>query len=201
MESIGLFENRHVLAAHCVWLSPEEEEILARRKAGISHNPQSNLKLASGVAPVPGLLKRGALVGLGTDGPSSNNDLDMFEEMRACALIHKVAQMDPRALPASQALEMATRLGGLALGLDQVGVIQAGYKADLILLNTQKPHWTPLYDPISHCVYAAHGEDVDTLWVNGKLLMKGREMLTLDEERILFEGQRCGDSLIRREEG
>jgi 5-methylthioadenosine/S-adenosylhomocysteine deaminase len=198
MESIGLFEGRHVLAAHCVVISPEEREILVQRGVGVAHNPQSNLKLASGVAPVPELLSAGGLVGLGTDGASSNNDLDMFEEMRACAMIHKGVRLDPTLLPASQVLDMATRQGARVAGLDRTGSIQAGYKADLILLNLRKPHLTPMYDPVSHCVYAVHAEDVDTVWVDGKMLMKGREMLAVDEEKILYEAGRRGNDLIRR---
>jgi 5-methylthioadenosine/S-adenosylhomocysteine deaminase len=198
MESVGLFEGRHVLAAHCVVISPEERGILVKRGVGVAHNPQSNLKLASGVAPVPELLSAGGLVGLGTDGASSNNDLDMFEEIRACAMIHKGVRLESTVLPAAQVLDMATRMGARAAGLDQVGSIQAGYKADLILLDLRKPHLTPMYDPISHCVYAVHAQDVDTVWVDGKLLMKGRETLTLDEERILYEAARCGNDLIRR---
>jgi 5-methylthioadenosine/S-adenosylhomocysteine deaminase len=198
MESIGLFEGRRVLAAHCVAISPEERDILVKRGVGVAHNPQSNLKLASGVAPVPELLAAGGLVGLGTDGASSNNDLDMFEEIRACAMIHKGVRLDSTLLPASQVLDMATRQGARVLGLDHVGSIQAGYKADLILLDLRKPHLTPMYDPISHCVYAVHAQDVDTVWADGKMLMKGRTALTLDEERILFEARRCGEDLVRR---
>jgi 5-methylthioadenosine/S-adenosylhomocysteine deaminase len=198
MESAGLFEGRHVLAAHCVVISPEEQAILVRRGAGVAHCPQSNLKLASGVAPVPELLDAGGLVGLGTDGASSNNDLDMFEEMRVCAMIHKGVRLDPTLLPASQVLDMATRQGARVIGLDRTGALQAGYKADLILLDLRKPHLTPMYDPISHCVYAAHAEDVDTVWVNGRMLMKGRAVLTMDEERILYEAARRGNDLIRR---
>jgi 5-methylthioadenosine/S-adenosylhomocysteine deaminase len=198
MESIGMFEGRHVLAAHCVVISPEERDILVKRGVGVAHNPQSNLKLASGVAPIPELLRAGGMVGLGTDGASSNNDLDMFEEMRVCAMLHKGVRLDSTVLPAAQVLDMAARTGARVVGLDQTGSIQAGYKADLILLNLRQPHLTPMYDPISHCVYAAHAQDVDTVWVNGKLLMKGRAMLSVDEEKILYEAARCGNDLIRR---
>jgi 5-methylthioadenosine/S-adenosylhomocysteine deaminase len=181
-----------------VVISPEEQAILVKRGAGVAHCPQSNLKLASGVAPVPEMLSAGGLVGLGTDGASSNNDLDMFGEMRACAMIHKGVRLDPTLLPASQVLDMATRQGAQVIGLDQTGVIQGGYKADLILLDLRKPHLTPMYDPISHCVYAARADDVDTVIVDGRMLMKGRETLTMDEERILFEARRCGEDLVRR---
>ena len=199
MESIGLFEGRHVLAAHCVKLSDNEKEILVSRKVGIAHNPQSNMKLASGVAPIPELLAMGAVVGLGTDGASSNNDYDMFEEIRTCAIVHKLNETDPTVLPAYQAIEMATKLGAEAVGLKDTGTIQAGKKADLILLDLDKPHLTPLYEPVSHAVYAAHASDVDTVMVNGQLLMIGRRMTTLDEERIIYEAQRVGENLIKRQ--
>ena len=140
MDSLGLFQGRHVLAAHCVHLNENEIEILAKNKVGIAHNPESNMKLVSGVAPVPQLLKKGALVGLGTDGASSNNNLDMLEEMRTCALLHKVFSGEPTVLPANQVLRMATKDGAKVLGLEYVGSLEAGQKADLLIFDLQKPH-------------------------------------------------------------
>lgn len=196
MDSIGLFEGRHVLAAHCVHLSEKEMEILAERKVGIAHNPESNMKLVSGIAPVPQLLQKGALVGLGTDGASSNNNLDMLEEMSTCALLHKVSAGDATVLPATQVLRMATRTGAKALGLDNVGSLEQGKKADLIIFDLQKPHWKPLYNPIANLVYAAQSSDIKTVIIDGKIIMKDRELLTMDEERILYEAEKHGQDLI-----
>jgi 5-methylthioadenosine/S-adenosylhomocysteine deaminase len=198
MDSLGLFQGRHVLAAHCVHLSAKEIAILVKNKVGIAHNPESNMKLASGIAPLPQLLQKGALVGLGTDGASSNNNLDMLEEMRTCALLHKVATMSPTVLPAKQVLKMATKDGARVLGLNNVGSIAPGQKADLLIFDLQKPHWTPLYNPVANLVYAAQSSDLQTVIIDGKLVMKERQVLTLDEERVLFEAEKRGQDLIRR---
>lgn len=198
MESLGVFTNRHVLAAHCVHLSEEERRILVDRNVGISHNPQSNMKLASGIAPVFQLLKEGATVGLGTDGAASNNNLDLLEEMRTCALLQKLAAEDSTVLPALQVVQMVTKMGAKAVGLEKAGVLKAGYKADLIQIDLNKPHLTPLYDPVANLVYAAQSADIQNVIIDGKLVMKNRTVLTLDEERILFEAQKRGQELIRR---
>jgi len=198
MDSLGLFQGRHVLAAHCVHLNENEIEILVKNKVGIAHNPESNMKLASGIAPVPQLLQKGALVGLGTDGASSNNNLDMLEEMSTCALLHKAFSGEPTVLPANQVLRMATRDGAKVLGLDNVGSLVAGQQADLLIFDLQKPHWTPLYNPIANLVYAAQSSDIKTVIIDGKIVMKEREVLTMDEERILFEAEKCGQELIRK---
>lgn len=199
MESLGLFTGRHVLAAHCVHLSEEEIAILVRRGVGVAHNPESNMKLASGVAPVPQLLAAGALVGLGTDGAASNNNLDLLEEMRTCALLHKVATLDSTVLPAYQVLDMATRQGAKVLGLEKLGSLQPGYRADLIMLNLNKPHLTPLHDPVANLVYAAQSSDVQTVIIDGKIIMKNRQVMTLDEEKIIYEAEARGQDLIRRQ--
>jgi len=198
MEAIGLFENRQVLAAHCVHVSDEEIEILKKYNVGIAHNPQSNMKLASGAAPVPKMLKAGALVGLGTDSAASNNNLDMLEEMRTCALLHKLVTMDSTVLPAYQILEMATRHGSKVLGLEKAGSIQPGYKADLILMDFHQPHLIPLHDPVANIVYAAQSSDIKTVIIDGKIVMKDRQMLTFDEEKILAEAQACARDLVSR---
>ena len=198
MESIGLFDGRHVLAAHCVHLAENEMAILARHQVGIAHNPESNMKLASGIAPVPQLLAHGAVVGLGTDGAASNNNLDMLEEMRSCALLHKVAQMDPTVMPAPLVLELATKRGAAALGLKDTGSLAPGQKADLVMLKLREPHLTPLHDTIANLIYAARSTDVQTVIVDGRIVMKDRHMLTMDEERILYEAAVRGRALVER---
>lgn len=190
--------SRNVLGAHGVWLDPPDIRALADSGAAISHNPESNMKLASGTAPVPALLAAGVPVGLGTDGAASNNDLDMFDAMRTAALLHKLTQDDPRALPAPTVLAMATRMGAVALGLgEQIGSLTAGRRADLIVVGTRQAHLTPMYDPVSHLVYAAKGSDVTTTIVDGRVLMRDRQVLTLDEGAVLADA-RAASELVRR---
>jgi len=187
LDSIGLWGDR-TLAAHAVHLTPADIQILAKRRVGVSHNPESNMKLASGTAPVLDLQKAGVVVGLGTDGAASNNDLDMFEAMRQAAFLHKLTSKDPRALPAATAVRMATIDGARTLGLDrEVGSLEPGKRADLILVSTRGARQTPMYDPISHLVYVARGDDVQTMIVNGKIVMRDRRVLTLDEAAVLDE--------------
>lgn len=196
MNDIGLF-NYHVLGAHLVHVNEKEIDILAEKKAGVAHNPQSNMKLASGIAPVTEMLKKGIPVALGTDGASSNNNLDMIEEMRSASLLQKVATMDPTSIPAYQAIEMATQNGALALKMEsEIGQIAVGKKADLILVDFHKPHLYPLNDAAAHLVYAAQGSDVKTVIIDGKVIMENRQVLTMDEERILYEGERCRKRLV-----
>jgi 5-methylthioadenosine/S-adenosylhomocysteine deaminase len=192
LESIGFWGNAGsktaVLAAHAVHVSPADIRILARRGVGVSHNPESNMKLASGTAPVPAMRTARIPVGLGTDGAASNNDLDMFESMRQAAFLHKLQSGDPRAIPARTALQMATREGAHALGLEQtIGSLEPGKRADLIVVDMSSARQTPLYDPISHLVYATHGDDVRTTIVNGRVLMRDRKVLTLDETAVLAD--------------
>jgi 5-methylthioadenosine/S-adenosylhomocysteine deaminase len=188
MRDLGMFETHPVLAAHCVHLTDEDIEILAANQVGIAHNPGSNMKLASGVAPVPRLLAAGAVVGLGTDGPASNNNLDMIEEMRLAALLHKVSAGDPTVVPAPQALAMATRLGAQALGLgDVVGQVKVGMKADLALLDFQQPHLQPRHDVVSHLVYSARAGDVRTVFINGEAALLEGKLLTIDEDEVYGE--------------
>ena len=156
----------------------------------MSHNPESNMKLASGAAPVPKYLKAGVTVGLGTDGAASNNDLDMFEAMRQAAFLHKHASRDPRAVPAAAALEMATILGARALGLDKaIGSIEVGKRADVIVVAMDGARQTPMYNPISHLVYVTRGDDVRTTIVNGRVLMRDRRVLTLDAPAVLAQAR------------
>ncbi|MEW8959056.1 MAG: amidohydrolase [Moorella sp. (in: firmicutes)] len=184
---LGLFELP-VLAAHCVHLTAEDISILAEKKVGVAHCPESNLKLASGVAPVKAMLSAGVNVAIGTDGAASNNNLDMVGEIRTCALLAKGISGDPTAVPAHQALVMATLNGARALGLDKkIGTLEAGKKADLILVNKRLPHMMPSHNVEADIVYAASGNDVDTVIVNGKILMSGGEVKTLDAEEIYAE--------------
>lgn len=195
--NLGFF-SRPSLVAHAVHLTDEEIEILAAHNVAISHNPGSNLKLASGVARVPELLKAGVTVSLGTDGPASNNNLDMFEEIRLAALIHKGVSGDPTAVPALEALRMGTEYGAKSLYLNQVGKLAAGMKADMIAVNTDQAHFLPQTDYISHIVYSAGPKDVEHVWVDGKQVIRHGECLTLDEERIRFEAQAAFEGLLTR---
>ena len=196
LQSIAFFGPR-TLINHGVWVDAADMAILRGHGVAVSHNPESNMKLASGIAPVPEYLAQGITVGLGTDGAASNNDLDMFEAMRFAALLHKVKTGDPRALPATTALEMATINGARALGLESaIGSLESGKRADLAIVSTANARLTPLYDPVSHLVYAARGDDVQTVMVNGRVLMRDRKMLTLDEPAILAEARKFAD-LVR----
>ncbi len=184
LENLGLLSSR-LIADHCVVLDEYDMELLARRSVRVVHNPESNMKLASGIAPVPQLLSMGIPVALGTDGCASNNDLDLFGEMDSCAKLHKASSLDPTAMPALPVLHMATRKGAQVLGLGgQVGELSPGLLADIIVVDFQKPHLTPVYDPVSHLVYAARGADVLHSIIHGKLVMEGRELKTLDFEEI-----------------
>jgi 5-methylthioadenosine/S-adenosylhomocysteine deaminase len=185
LDSLG-FLGPGVLAAHGVWVSDADIAILKARSVGVSHNPESNMKLASGTAPVPAYLRADVAVGLGTDGAASNNDLDMFEAMRIAALLHKHQSVDPRAVSARTALEMATIRGARALGMDRfVGSLERGKHADLITVSMSGPRQTPMYDPLSHLVYVSHGDDVQNTVVNGRVLMRARKLTTLDEAAVI----------------
>ncbi|GGF74787.1 5-methylthioadenosine/S-adenosylhomocysteine deaminase [Paenibacillus albidus] len=197
LEKLGMF-TRPSLVAHGVHLNDEEIEILARYKVGVSHNPGSNLKLASGIARVTELLKAGVTVSLGTDGAASNNNLDMFEEMRLAALIHKGITGDPTAVPAPEALLMATEYGAKSIFLDGVGRLEAGMKADFIAIDIDQPHLLPHTDLLSHAVYSASAKDVEHVWVDGRQVVKHGECLTLDEEEIRRKAQESFEGLLKR---
>jgi 5-methylthioadenosine/S-adenosylhomocysteine deaminase len=189
LDSIGVL-GPGVLAAHCVWVDEADTATLKRRGVKVSHNPESNMKLASGTAPVTRYLQEGLVVSLGTDGAASNNDLDMFGAMRQAALLHKLATRDPRAVPAATALEMATIGGARALGMEaKIGSLEAGKRADLIVVSMKGARQTPLYSPVSHLVYVSHGDDVQTTIVNGRVLMRDRRVLTLDESGVLADAR------------
>lgn len=191
------FWGPDILAAHCVWLSDGDIKILAEYKVNISHNVISNMKLASGIAPVAKLIDAGASVSLGTDGCASNNNLDLFEEMKTAALLQKVSTMDPTVLPARKVLEMATVNGAKALGINS-GMLKEGCNADIIIVDMKKPHLTPSYDVASHMVYAACGKDVRTTIVNGKILMEDYRVISLDEQSILEKMEKTSKELLSR---
>lgn len=194
MDQIGLFD-RPTLAAHCVHVNEEDIQIMAEKHVCVAHNPGSNLKLASGIAPVPKMRSAGITVGLGTDGASSNNKLDMFAEMRLAALIHKAAALDPFAVKADEAMQMGTAEGAKCLGYDDLGALDEGKLADIILIDRSGYHWKPRFNSISLAVYAGNSMDVDTVIVNGRLLMRGKELLTIDKEQLDFETERVTKKL------
>ncbi|HWB82876.1 MAG TPA: amidohydrolase family protein [Bryobacteraceae bacterium] len=186
LDSLGVFNGR-TLAAHCVWVNEADMAILKKRGVGVAHCPSSNMKLASGVAPVVRMLALGLAVGLGPDGPAgSNNDFNMFEEMDLAAKLQKVTTMNPQALPASEALAMATIGGARALGMEkEIGSLEAGKRADLIMVRLDRPNAVPLYDPISQMIYALKGSDVRDVMVNGRPVVSDGRCLTLNEAAIL----------------
>ena len=189
LDSIGFWGPRTV-AAHGVWLTPADMTILVRHRVAVSHNPESNMKLASGAAKVTAMRRSGIVVALGTDGAASNNDLDMFEAMRQAAFLAKLQTHDPTAVPARLALQMATIEGARALGLEKaIGSLEAGKRADLIAVSMTAARQTPMYDPLSHLVYVTRGDDVRTTIVNGRVLMRDRKVLTLDEGAVLSEAR------------
>jgi 5-methylthioadenosine/S-adenosylhomocysteine deaminase len=193
LDSWGVFNGR-TLAAHVVWADDADLKILKARGVGIAHCPSSNTKLASGVAPVAKMLKLGLAVGLGTDGPAgSNNDFNLFEEMDLAAKLQKVTTGDPQALPAPQALEMATLLGARALGLEkETGSLETSKRADLITVRLDQPNAVPLYNVYSQLVYALKGGDVRDVMVNGRLVVRDRQALTLDARQVLSKAEELG---------
>ncbi len=176
----------NVVACHCVHLTQEDRALLEKFNVKMAHCPESNMKLASGVAPIPVLLAEGICVSLGTDGCASNNDLDLFGEMNSAAKLHKVFSMNPEAVDAKTALKMTTINGAKALGLErQIGSLEVGKQGDIIVVDTQAPHMVPMYNPYSQLVYAARGSDVTTTIVNGRVLMENRKLVTLDVDKIM----------------
>ncbi len=175
-----------LVAAHCVVLTDEDMDLLKSFDVKVSHNPESNMKLASGISPVPALLERGVCLGLGTDGCASNNDLDLFSEMDTAAKLHKVNTLDPTAADAPTVLGMATGAGARVLGMkDTIGSLCPGKMADLIVVDTKKPHLTPMYVPESHLVYAARGDDVSTTVIGGRVVMEEGRLCTIDLDRVI----------------
>jgi 5-methylthioadenosine/S-adenosylhomocysteine deaminase len=197
LERIG-FLNDRVIAAHLVWPTAEEIGILKRRRVGVIHNPQSNMKLASGVAPVPKMLSEGILLGLGTDGAASNNDLNLWEEMDTAAKLHKVFSGDPKVLTAQQAFELATIRGAEALHLEkETGSLEMGKRADLVIVERDALNQIPLYNLYSDLVYATKASDVQTVVINGRIVMRDRRLLTLNEAEIRQNASVFRDRIIK----
>jgi 5-methylthioadenosine/S-adenosylhomocysteine deaminase len=185
LDRIGIIDQ-NTLLVHAVWLDDNDINTIAAAEAAVSHNPESNMKLASGIAPVPSMLKAGVKVGLGTDGCASNNNLDLISEMDTAAKLHKVNALDPTLMDAASIMKMATIQGAKALGLDAViGSLEIGKKADVIIIDAHKPHLVPVYNPVSHMVYAAKGSDVRDVIVDGRLLVQNRKLLTIDIGNIM----------------
>ncbi len=195
MEQLGMFEQG-TIAAHCVYLTEDDMDIMAAKNVRVAHNPQSNLKLASGIAPVARMLEKGICVGLGTDGASSNNNLDMLEECRAAAMLHKTTTLNPLAVPAAQAWDMATVNGAQVLGFDELGKLSVGQQADIVLWNMHKPYWYPRHNKLSLLVYAANSSDADTVIVNGKVVLQNGSMTLFDEEKIYAEANLRAQKLL-----
>lgn len=182
-DKMGMF-GVPTIAAHCVHLSDDDLRIFAEKKIHVAHNPGSNLKLASGIARLPEMLQKGINVAIGTDGPASNNNLDMFEEIRLAALVSKGVRMDAVLINAVEALQMATVNGAKAVGFDEVGALKVGNKADLIIIDIDEVNYIPQNNLISALAYSSNSRDVTTVMVNGRLLMKDKELLTIDEEKV-----------------
>lgn len=195
MDQLGMFEQG-TIAAHCVYLTEDDMDTMAAKNVRVAHNPQSNLKLASGIAPVARMLEKGICVGLGTDGASSNNNLDMLEECRAAAMLHKTTTLNPLAVPAAQAWDMATVNGAKVLGFDSLGKLSVGQQADIVLWNMHKPYWYPRHNKLSLLVYAANSSDADTVIVNGKVVLQNGSMTLFDEEKIYAEANLRAQKLL-----
>ncbi len=195
LHRLGVLDEK-TIAIHAIWVDDEEIDILGDCGVKVSHCPESNMKLASGICPLTKLIDRGIAVGLGTDGAASNNDLDMFGEMDKAAKVDKVMRMDPTIMGAETVLRMATIGGAEVLGLEkEIGSIEPGKRADIIILDTKKPHLTPLYNPYSHIVYSASGADVKTSIINGRVVMKDRRLTTLDVDEAMAKVAKIADAI------
>lgn len=193
LNNIGLLDE-NTIAAHGVWTTSDEMKILKEKNVSISHNPSSNMKLASGIAPVNDYIKNNVNVSIGTDGVSSNNNLDMFSEMKLTALLQKVDTLDPKVLPARSTFNMATKNGAKALGVD-AGEIKEGKLADIILVDTAVPHMTPNRNPLSNIIYSALGSDVDTVICDGKILLENKELKTINEKEVIEDAKIAASNL------
>lgn len=192
LDDLGVLDE-NTLASHCVWINAADISILGSRGTGVSHNPESNMKLASGIAPVPAMIDAGIPVGLGTDGCASNNNLDMFEAMDFAAKLHKAASQDPTVMGAATVVRMATIDGARTLGIDSLtGSLEAGKAADLVIVDTRRPHLVPMYHPESHLVYAVRGADVSHVMVEGELLVKDGRLVRTEVEKVLDKAAEAG---------
>ncbi|MEM3626995.1 MAG: amidohydrolase [Candidatus Bathyarchaeia archaeon] len=198
LDKIALFRG-HILAAHCINLSRRDMHILHERGVHVVHVPVANMKLGLGAAKIKDLTDLGVNVSLGTDGPASNNSLDMFETMKVAALLQKLTYSNPTIMPAYEILKMATINGAEALGLaEEIGTLTVGKRADIILIDLSKPNMKPLHNIYASLIYSAHGSDVDTVIVDGKILMENRQVKTLDEETVMEEAERAAFDLLKR---
>lgn len=197
LDQLGFF-SRPALVAHAVHLNDAEIELLAAKGVAVSHNPVSNLKLASGIARVPDLIRAGVTVSLGTDSVASNNNLDLFEEIRFAALLHKGVSGDPTAIPALEALKLGTVNGAKSIWQEKsLGSLKVGMKADFIAIDIEQPHFYPQTDIVSHLVYSGSGRDVRHVWIDGRQVLKNGECTWLDEEKIRYEAQASFDRLLQ----
>lgn len=195
LADLGVLSER-TIAAHCVHVSPDDIELLVEFEVGVAHNPVSNLKLASGVAPVAAMAEAGVKLGVGTDGAASNNTLDLLRDVQLAALLHKGVTGDPTALPARSMVEMATIGGARVLGLEnEIGTISEGKQADVICVATDGPHATPIFDPFSHLIFAARASDVRHVLIGGRLVVGNRNLNTLDLDRIETEAKAFAEQL------
>jgi 5-methylthioadenosine/S-adenosylhomocysteine deaminase len=198
LDSLGVLDER-LIAAHCVALTDKDMAIMKKRNVKVSHNPISNLKLASGISPVPKMLKKGITVSLGTDSPCSNNTADMFEIMKTTAIIHKGINKNPTVMPAEQVLEMATIEGAKALSWEnEIGSIETGKKADLSIISLKRPHLCPLYSEASHLVYAAKASDVETVIINGRIVMENGKLTMLNIEKVMDMVEKAKNNLLSK---
>lgn len=197
MDKLGMFDLG-IIAAHCVHITDNDMDIMAEKNVRVAHNPQSNLKLASGIAPVDKMLAKGIVVGLGTDGVSSNNNLDMLEECRAAAMLHKATSFDPLVVPAAKAWDMATVDGAKVLGFNNCGKLEADQQADIVLWDMHKPYWYPRHNKLSLLVYAASAYDADTVFVAGRKVVEQGKLVTFDEEKIYAEAEACAKRLLTK---
>ncbi|MEM2117645.1 MAG: amidohydrolase [Candidatus Bathyarchaeia archaeon] len=201
MEYLNSLEvlDEHVIAAHCVSLTDGDMKVMRSKNVKASHNPISNLKLASGISPVPKMFEKNITVSLGTDSPCSNNTADMFEVMKTTALLHKGVNKNPTVMPAEKVLEMATIEGAKALSWEkEIGSIEIGKKADLAIVNMNKPHLYPIYNEASHLIYATKAADVETVIINGKIVIEDRKLLTLNVEKVIEEVEKAKSKLLER---
>ncbi len=195
LDRLGVLDQ-NTLLVHTVWLSDDDIETITKSGANVSHNPESNMKLASGIAPIPELLNAGVAVGLGTDGCSSNNNLDLFQGMDIAAKLHKVNKLDPTVMDAKTVLKMATIEGAKTIGLEKtIGSLEIEKEADIIIIDTNKPHLVPMYNPISHIVYTVLGSDVRDVIISGKIVVRDGRLLTIDIEDILERTNLLGNSI------
>ena len=198
LDSLDVLDEK-VVAAHCVALTDRDIAVMKKRRVKVSHNPVSNLKLASGISPVPQMLMENITVSLGTDSPCSNNTADMFDVMKTAALVHKGVNKNPTLLPAEKVLEMATIEGAKALLWEnEIGTIEAGKKADLVIIDFKKPHLCPLHSEISHLVYAAKASDVETVIINGKIVMENRKITTVKIDSVMKGAAKAKERLLMK---